>query len=172
MNNLMEKYKGKKHGLLTVLNFEYKKSNQQYYKFICDCGKEVIKNLSETKRQQKRGLHPVNCGCLKTTGKRNRNSDVGMKCVICQKKFSRKFAHSQRGGNAFCSNDCRIHGMKTNPEKYNPNFKDRNQIERFFAKKIISLRSSAKKRNKGFDLCWEDLYKLYVKQAGFCHYTG
>jgi hypothetical protein len=61
MSRIMVDYAGQKFNMLTAVEFHHKISNNAYYwKFICDCGKEVITNLHDVRRGKIQS-----CGCIK-----------------------------------------------------------------------------------------------------------
>lgn len=51
---------GQKIGKLIAIEFSYKKTNNKYWRFKCDCGKETITRLTRVLNGQTRS-----CGCAK-----------------------------------------------------------------------------------------------------------
>lgn len=68
---------GDSFGKLTCLSFLEKKNNRNYFKFLCDCGKECIKIGTEVKNG-----HVKSCGCLfKNYLKSQRASELRIKAT-------------------------------------------------------------------------------------------
>jgi len=56
----IDKYKGKRFGRLTIIDFSYKEGTQQYfYKAKCDCGTERLFRISNIQQGT-----TLSCGCL------------------------------------------------------------------------------------------------------------
>lgn len=78
-------------------------------------------------------------------------------CEGCSTEFKTYKKHQR-----FCNRSCANKSLNL--------IKD--PIEQFFREKITRLRSNAKKRNKEFNLTWQDLRNKYNDQKGKCFYTS
>lgn len=95
-------------------------------------------------------------------------------CIICETPIKLKPFHVKRFKGPFCcSRKCRGEFIKTEYSgQNNPNYKYRNEIQKYFAIRTSDIKRRSNKKQIPFNLNEQFLYELYNKQRGLCYYTN
>lgn len=162
---------GNRYGLLVAKDYAYtNERKERVWRCVCDCGNEAfVPRPSLTK-----GL-TRSCGCLLTKTRRRKKKELIPNCTCeqCGKEYYSIRSKINRCKHHFCSKECWYKHIREHPEA-NSNYKNRDAVTKFFASKIVRLRTSARSRNIYFskELTIDYLVELWEKQHGKCFYSG
>ena len=161
---------GNKFGKLTALEYVYSNtSHERIWRCICDCGNESYVSIHSLTSGNTRS-----CGCLAKYIRQNKKKpDNNAKCDYCGKEIHVIPYRMKTSKHHFCKRTCQGAYYRAHPNE-TAGYKERSDVERFFAIKIVRLRVSARKRGIPFsdELKFEHLVDLWNKQKGLCYYTG
>lgn len=161
---------GNKYGKLTAIEFAYSSSyHERIWKCKCDCGNDAYVSIhSLTSGNTK------SCGCLSQYVRRKKKKPVSnYKCDYCGCDIYVIPYRLKTAKKHFCKRSCQGAYYREHPNE-TAGYKERSDVERFFAAKIVRLHVSARKRGIPFsnELRFENLVDLWNKQNGLCYYTG
>lgn len=160
---------GQRFGKLVAIEFAYRNNyEERVYHCKCDCGNDAY-----VSRHSLVAGNTKSCGCLSRYERKKKVRINNCVCEQCGREFYLTGYKLKRSKRHFCGYKCYSAYLKEHPEE-TPAYKNRDDVAKFFASKVIRLRTSARKRKIQFseDLTTEYLVELWNKQGGKCFYSG
>ncbi len=104
---------------------------------------------------------------------KTQNSGVRVNCKICNKVVRYKKSHLKQILNPTCGMSCKrkMQGI-VNSLKNPRQLKFDSYEDKYFHEKCLDLRSRAKAKKIDFNLTYQNLKELYLKQNKSCFYSG
>lgn len=162
---------GNRYGLLVAKDYAFtNERKERVWRCVCDCGNEAFVPRASLVKGLTRS-----CGCLLTKSRHRKKKELIPNCTCeqCGKEYYSIRSKIERCRHHFCCKECWYKYIREHPE-FASNYKERDDVERFFASKVIRLRTSARKRKIKFseELTTDYLVKLWNEQGGKCFYSG